>query len=293
MISSASYRTDIPAFYGNWFMNRVRAGEILVPNPYGARAYSVDLRPQAVDGFVFWTKNAAPFRPALWELRHRGYTFMLHYTITGLPRLLERSVPDPEVTIDHMQDLAASFGPDMLVWRYDPIVITDRTPAEWHRQHFAKLATALKGTTNEVAVSFLQIYRKTQRALQKAATEEPFTWSDPPLADKRALLRDLVMIARQNGMRLTVCSQPELEQVTGAQPAQCIDKNRLSTLAGRALKARTKPNRPGCQCAESRDIGAYDTCPHGCVYCYAVSSVDLAKSIYKAIDETALSLKAP
>ncbi len=293
MIISASYRTDIPAFYGEWFMQRVTEGGLLVPNPYGGQPYRVDLRPASVDGLVFWTKNAAPFRPALSQLHGRGYAFVLHYTITGLPKALERSVPDPEVTIDHMRDLAACYGPKALVWRYDPIVITSHTPADWHRANFASLAAALQGTTDEVAVSFMQVYRKTARAMDAAAAPAGFSWADPAELDKRALLGDLVAIAHRHGMALTVCCQPDLLHGTGARPARCIDADRLASVARRPIKARTKPNRPGCLCAESRDIGAYDTCPHGCVYCYAVSSVERAKALYKAIEATSSSLQPP
>jgi hypothetical protein len=293
MIISASYRTDIPAFYGEWFLNRVNEGGLTVPNPYSGRTYTVDLRPAAVDGFVFWTKNAAPFRPALSELHARGYAFVVHYTITGLPRLLERSVPDAEVTLDHMRDLATCYGPRALVWRYDPIVITDHTPADWHRARFAALAAELAGCTDEVSVSFMQVYRKTARAMDAAAAQDGFRWTDPADADKRALLADLVRIAQGHSMVLTVCSQPDLVQGTGARPARCIDARRIADVSGRPITARTKANRPGCQCAESRDIGSYDTCPHGCVYCYAVSSVDGAKSLYKSFDPSSPSLQGP
>jgi hypothetical protein len=173
-----------------------------------------------------------------------------------------------------------------MVWRYDPIVMTSLTPAAWHRDTFAHLAAALSGSVDEVTVSMAQIYRKTERNMDRAAKAAKFGWRDPDLEEKRELVSELVRIAADRGLRLTVCTQPDL-LVEGAEPAHCIDAERLSDVAGRDVAAKTKGNRPGCLCAESRDIGAYDTCPHGCVYCYAVSSRARARERLRTHDPAA------
>lgn len=276
MIVSASYRTDIPAFYGTWFRERLAEGACRVANPYGGRDYRVPLDGPEVDGFVFWTRNIAPFRPALAEVSARGRPFIVHYTITGYPRALETSVANPERSAALIRGLAATYGPRAVVWRYDPVLLTSLTPPDWHRATVARLARALRGATDEVVLSFAQIYAKTRRNLERAARAHGFTWTDPDAEQKRALLADLAEIAADHGLRATLCSQPDLLTPVLA-PARCIDAERLSDVAGRALAAKTKGNRPGCLCAESRDIGAYDTCPHGCVYCYAVRDPALAK----------------
>lgn len=274
MIVSASYRTDIPAFYGDWFARRLAIGHAMVANPYGGKPYRVPLKGDAVDGFVFWTRNMEPFRDNLAKL---APPFMVQYTITGYPRPLEPSVLGPAQAVASIKALAREYGARAVVWRYDPIVFTDLTDSAFHRRNFTELARGLAGAVDEVCVSFAQIYRKSRRNLNLAARQHGFTWRDPDWEEKQALLADLQAIAADHRMRLTVCSQPE----AGGTGAQCIDVQRLSDLAGHGITARQKGNRPGCLCAESRDIGAYDSCPHGCAYCYAVRDRDKALANYR------------
>lgn len=286
MIVSASYRTDIPAFYGDWFRQRLAEGFVRVANPYGGRPYEVSLRAPDCDGFVFWTRNVAPFRPALAEVAARGLPFVVHMTITGYPRALETSVVEPARATEDMQWLAATFGPRAGVWRYDPVLMTSLTDAAWHRETFARLSKALRRATDEVVLSFAQIYAKTRANLDRAATHHSFAWHDPDVGEKVALLGELASIAAKNGLRATLCSQADLLGESLA-PARCIDAARLSDIAGHDIVAKTKGNRPGCLCAESRDIGAYDTCPHGCTYCYAVRWPELAKRNFRSHDPAA------
>lgn len=269
VIVSCSVRTDIPAFYGTWFRNRLAAGYCMVRNPFGGQVYRVDLSPGAVSGFVFWTRNLGPFMDTLALVHERGYPFVVQYTITGYPRTLEVAVVEPERAIGHLRAVAERYGPRVAVWRYDPVVISTETPPDFHRANFGRLARALEGTTDEAVVSFAQIYRKTQRNMDEAARTHGFEWTDPPDEEKRALAADLAKIAADHGMRLSVCTQPAYV-VPGVVAARCIDADRLSDVAGRPIAARRKGTRPDCECSESRDIGEYDTCPHGCAYCYAV-----------------------
>ncbi|SMH55822.1 DUF1848 domain-containing protein [Azospirillum agricola] len=280
MIVSCSYKTDIPAFYGRWFLNRLKAGYCRTVNPYGGQTYRVDLTKPAVEGFVFWTKNLGPFLDGLGAVSEAGFPFIVQYSVTGLPTALERSVPDWRVAVDHMKAVRDRWGPRAVVWRYDPVAVTDATPPAWHRETFARLAGALRGVSDEAVLSFLQPYRKTARNLAAAG----IGWRDPEAGEKRALLADLAGIAAGEGMALTLCTQPDLAGVAGVGAARCVDAARLSEVAGRVLAAREKGNRPGCLCAESRDIGEYDTCPHGCVYCYAVADRATAQRRFAAHD---------
>ncbi|MGE5672874.1 MAG: DUF1848 domain-containing protein [Mycobacterium leprae] len=289
MIISASYKTDIPAFYGDWFMRRLKAGFCEMVNPYGGQLYRIPLTPDQVDGFVFWTKNVGPFLPHLAEIRRMGYPFMVHYGISAYPRVIEPRVAPADRAVAHMRQLAESYGPRVAVWRYDPILITSLTPVEFHRRNFATLAAQLAGTTDEVVISFAQIYRKTERNLSAAARLHGFTWEDPADAVKCELTGELVAIARSHGMELSVCSQAAY-CVSGAAPARCVDARRLSDVAGRKITARRQGNRPDCGCDQSRDIGAYDTCPHGCVYCYAVQSPAAAKRSLQSHNPESLRL---
>lgn len=284
MIVSASYRTDIPAFYGRWFLRRLEAGFCWTANPYGGPPARIRLTADAVEGFVFWSKNPAPFGAALSEVRRRGIPFVLQFTITGYPDAIEAAVPPAARSIAAMERLAVAFGPAALVWRYDPILLTTATDAAWHRRQFARLARALVGMTDEVVISFAQIYTKSRRNLEAAGQRHGLGWRDPAAAEKRALLRELAAIAGGHGLRLALCAQPELA-IEGTAPARCIDAARLARVAGRAAReAPAKGNRPGCLCAESRDIGAYDSCPQGCVYCYAVRRPAVAQQRLKEHD---------
>ncbi len=283
MIVSASYRTDIPAFYGAWFLERLRRGSCRVVNPYGGRDYEVALTAEAADGFVFWTRNVKPFLATLEETAARGFPFVVQYTITGYPREIEPSVAPAEQAAGLARELSGRYGRRAVVWRYDPVFLTSLTPPDWHLRRFAELATALAGATDEVVLSFAQIYAKTRANSDKAAWLHGFTWSDPEPEAKTALLGELAAIARDQNIKPTLCSQPELPG-QALEPAACIDRVRLSDVAGRPIAARVKGNRPGCLCAESRDIGAYDTCPHGCIYCYAVRRPEAAKARHRAHD---------
>ena len=285
MIISASYRTDIPAFYASWFLARLEAGYCRVVNPYGGGSHEVSLAPGEVDGFVFWTRNMRPLIPALDRVR-RVAPFTVQFTLTGYPRALESSVIAVEEAVAQLRELRRRFGPHVAVWRYDPVVFAAGLDADAHAAGFAKLASALAGVVDEVVLSVVHPYRKTRRNLDRAARRHGFLWHDPPLEEKRALLARLAEIAADHGIAPSLCSQPEL-LVPGLGEARCVDAERLSDVAQRPIGARESGNRPGCRCALSRDIGAYDSCPHGCVYCYAVSDRDRAVANFRAHDPEA------
>jgi hypothetical protein len=289
VIVSASYRTDIPAFYARWFLRRLRAGYCRVANPYGGGAYEVSLAPGAVDGFVFWTRNVAPLMSDLDAVRLVA-PFTVQFTVTLYPRALETSVIAAEEAVEQLRELRRRFGPRVAVWRYDPIVVTTELDAEAHAAGFAVLARALKGTVDEVVLSVMHPYQKTRRNLDRAAARFGFLWRDPLAEEKRHLLSQLAAIALDQGMAATLCSQPEL-LAPGLADASCIDAERLADVAQRPIAARASGNRPGCRCALSRDIGAYDTCPHGCVYCYAVADRDRAVANLRNHDPDAAMLR--
>ena len=273
-------------------MNRLDAGFCRVVNPYGGPPFAVSLRPAAVDGFVFWTRNPRPFTPALEEISSRGYPFVVQTTITGYPRALERSTVASAAAVGDLRQLARAFGTRTAVWRYDPIVISSVTPAAWHRDRFASLARALAGSVDEVVVSFVHPYRKTAANLGRAARESGFEWRDPAATEKRGLIQDLAAIADDHAITLTVCGQPELTG-GGIARSRCIDANRLGEVAGRPLRVRERAQRGTCGCWESKDIGAYDSCPQGCVYCYAVRRPELAGRRARAHDPAGEFLIAP
>jgi hypothetical protein len=292
VIISASYKTDIPTFYGEWFIRRLRAGYCKMVNPYNRNVYRVNLRGPGVDGFVFWTKNVGPFLKYLPEVAASGYPFLVQYTINGYPRELETSVVDAKQSVAHALALSGKFGARTMVWRYDTIILSSLTPREFHIENFTELAAALSGTADEVVISFAQLYRKTERNLKNAAAEHGFQWSDPPAAEKRELLRELAIIAKMRRFRMTVCSQRDL-LIPEVEDARCIDVARLESVGGQRIRAELKGNRPDCGCFASRDIGEYETCPHGCVYCYAVQNRDVALRRFKHHDPASEFLFEP
>ena len=180
------------------------------------------------------------------------------------------------------------------MWRYDPI-LTSLTPPDFHRRTFARLARALAGATgatDEVVVSFAHLYRKTQRNLDRAAVQSGFNWDDPDADRKRTLAAELAQVARAHGMQLTLCAQRSL-LAPGVAEATALTPHGWPTVAGGPIAARLKGNRPDCLCYQSRDIGAYDTCPHGCVYCYAVQNREAARRRYAAHDPEGELLFSP
>ncbi len=273
-IISASYKTDIPAFYGDWFGERLKSGFVDIRNPYNNRFSRVSLKSDDVDGFVFWTRNISPFLPRLEELQSDGRRFYIQYTITGYPKALESSVPDPVHAVQRVAQLAELYGPEKIVWRYDPILMSTLTPESFHLDTFTGLSEALAGQVTEVVVSFAQYYRKTVRNLKKLE-QQGIVCRDPDLPEKKALLERLSRVAAGNGQVMTVCSQSDLvtDRFSGAA---CIDAKRLGLGPG-----PDKGNRPGCLCMGSKDIGGYDSCLHGCTYCYAVSDTEKARHVFK------------
>lgn len=280
-------------------MNRLQAGYCKMVNPYGGQVYRVDLTPETVDGFVFWTKNIGPFLKHLPEIEKKGFPFIVQHTINGYPSQLECRVIDYSRTVEHMKRLAGDFGSSLAVWRYDPIIISSITPIDWHRANFAKLAKSLEGTTDEVVISIAQIYKKTKRNMDWASKKFDFNWDahEKMLEEKIPILRlveELAQIAKSYSIQLKICSQKDF-LTESTQEARCVDADRLERASGKALirNAKLKGNRKECGCFASRDIGEYDTCPHGCVYCYAVHNRELALSRFKEHEPTSEFLFPP
>jgi len=283
MIISASYKTDIPTFYGEWFINRLRAGFCKTVNSYNKHVIQVSLRPENVNGIVFWTKNIGPFLKHLPVVQAIGIPFVIQHTINGYPRILEHSVVDSATSVENVRRVVDCYGQKTCVWRYDTVLMTSLTDLDFHLATFSALAKKLEGSTDEVVVSFGHIYKKTLRNMDISAKENGFTWRDPDDEWKRNLISQLVEIASAHRMSLTICSQPQYV-VSGCGEARCIDSSRLEAVGGKYVTPTEKGNRPDCRCSEARDIGEYDTCPHGCVYCYAVQNRPLALERYHQHD---------
>ncbi len=264
MIISASRRSDIPAFYYPWLLNRMAAGEAWVPNPFNPRRITVvPMTPQAVDALVLWSKNPAP----MLENPLPPYPWYMQFTLNDYPEGLEPGLPDVHLRVKTFRTLAALGAPDALVWRYDPILYTETLDEAWHCIRFESLCQKLQGATNQAVISFLDSYPKITGWIRRSGIR----W--PSLPQRQALAGRLAQIGRRYAIRVTACCEGDL-----ALPiAHCVDAERLSRIAGPLSLTPDKGQRPGCGCAASVDIGRYDSCLHGCGYCYANASANLAR----------------
>ncbi len=264
MIISASRRTDIPAYYGQWLLNRMRQGQVMVRHPFNPnRVTQLSLAPETIDAFVFWTKNPAPLVERLVEIERLGYQYCFQYTLTPYGTDLEPLVPPLAARIAAFRLLADRIGPERVMWRYDPILFTPVfSPAE-HLRCFSSLARQLHHHTRRCTVSLLTLYAKCRRNLREIELVQP---TEDTLINFAA---ELAAIARDHGLSLSACCDRFLTDRCGIEASRCIDTGLLAAILGRPVAAgRDSSQRHGCGCAVSVDIGAYNSCR----YCYANSS---------------------
>ena len=294
MIISASRRTDLPAFYARWFINRVRAGYCLVPNPFNPQQISrISLAPEDVDVIVFWTRHPRPLFPYLQELDERGYRYYFQYTLMDNPRALDARTPSLEVALDTFRELARRIGPQRVIWRYDPIVFSNLTSPEFHARTYARIARALRGYTRRSVISLVDAYRKSERRLRALASQGiALTAPDAlPQEEFDRLMQRLVESAHNNDMQITSCAEEIDLQGYGIQPGKCVDDEYIRQVFGIDVTHTKDPTqRAACGCVVSRDIGVYDTCPFECQYCYATSSFEQARRHVRSHDPQAPAL---
>jgi len=287
VIISASRRTDIPALYSEWLMNRVRAGWCLVPNPVNPEQVSrVSLKPQDVDAFIFWSKNPAPMLGHLDELDRAGFRYYFQFTLNDYPRLLEPNIPDLDERLATFLGLSGRLGPWRVIWRYDPIVLSNITTADFHREKFAAIAGNLNGATHRVMVSIVHFYRKTERRLS-LLEEEGFSFDKEAITAKETarLVGDLALVARQHNMESFTCASEGDFTAQGMPPGRCVDGSLIHKLWGLPDNYSRDPyQRQHCRCSVSKDIGINDTCVQGCPYCYSTRSNEVALRRYKEHD---------
>jgi hypothetical protein len=286
-VISASRRTDIPAFYSRWLRNRIDAGFCDWINPFNSQARRVSLRPEDVHGFVFWTRFAEPLLPHLGVLDEHGYRYYFHVTINGYDRRFEARNPDTHRAVESFRRLSDRVSPHLTLWRYDPILLSESTPPAYHLRKFEALARALGGYTQRCYFSFVDVYGKTKRNLQAIEKQQPLGFYEGVTGQRRQLAASLAAIGAAHGIRLYACCEDLL--VGGAiDKAHCVESELLGI---ESLKAA--PSRPECGCVESVDIGAYDTCQFGCVYCYATNSWQAARRRALAHDPDGTALWRP
>ena len=263
MIIQTGMRTDIPAFYSKWLLNRIREGFVYVRNPYNPNQVTrYNLSLEVVDLIAFCTKNPAPMLPYLDELKNYGQYWFV--TITPYGRDIEPNVPDKEAVMRSFQQLSQTVGVDSVGWRYDPIIVDSKHTVEWHISEFEKMAATLSGYTRTCVISFIDIYKKVQRNFPEAKAVQK--------KDRITIGKALIEIAAQYGMTIKPCAEGNDLAVHGADCSGCMTVATYETALHSRLevpKRKTNQRDGACACLLGVDIGAYDTCGHLCKYCYA------------------------
>lgn len=261
MIINTGMRTDIPAFYSDWFVNRLKAGFVLVRSPYNPRSVTrYRLSPDVVDLIGFCTKNPAPMLPHMDMLQPYGQYWFV--TITPYGREIEPCVPRKQDVLDSFRQLSDIVGTDSIGWRYDPVFISDQYPVDRHIKAFEYMAKALSGYTRTAVISFIDLYQKTKRNFPEAR---------PVTAEQRLLLgKAFTDIGNQYGMTIKPCGEGDELSSFGADCSGCMTVAVYKQALHQRLRVpKTVPARKECACYLGGDIGAYNTCGHLCRYCYA------------------------
>lgn len=264
MIISASRRTDIPTYYTEWFFNRINEGYALVRNPMNIHQISkIDLSPDVVDGIVFWTKNPVPMLERLNELENYNYYFQ--FTLNAYGPDVEPNIPSKNnVIIPAFRHLSSMIGKEKVIWRYDPIFFNETYTMEYHCKYFRVLASKLSDYTEKCTVSFLDLYKNTSRNVQ------PLKLLSETKEQQIELMQRFSEIAKECGIYIDTCAECVDLEKFGISHACCIDKERFERIGNCKLSVAKDPNqRTECGCIASIDIGAYNTCKNGCLYCYA------------------------
>jgi len=291
MIISASRRTDIPAFYAEWMVRRLKEGYCTVANPYNRNQVTrVSLKPEDVDAIDFWTRHPRPLIPHLDELDSRGYRYYFQFTILGYPRKIDAKSPPATTAVEAFRELAERLGPKRVIWRYDPIVFTGLTPPAFHQENFQRLAESLRGSTCRVVVSIVDMYRKIEQRL-KRLEGIPAEVLPCDGEDFESLMRALAERAKVNGIKMVSCAEEVDLRPFGILPGKCVDDRVIAEAFGiEVLTTKDHTQRKACGCVVSRDIGMYESCLFGCQYCYVTKSFDQARLNFESHDPNSPSL---
>jgi len=266
MIVSVSRRCDIPRFQFKWFLERLNAGFANAVNPYNSRQVKrVSLLPEEAV-IVFWTRDPRNILAYADDLVTRGFRFYVMTTVTAYPNALEPNMPRTSKVLKAMRELSQKIGPDRVIWRYDPILLSKITDENFHRENFNSLAQNLAGSVWRIIISMYNEYRGSKQRLEALEKMGILSLID---ADIAGLLSDMAKSAEEAGMEIQSCAGKEDYSSFGIKPGACIDSALIRKIWGLEIKGKDKNQRPSCLCCQSTDIGVYGLCSANCVYCYA------------------------
>lgn len=263
MIITASRRTDIPAFYSEWFANRIKEGYVLARNPrFGTNISKIVLRPDLVDCIIFITKNPAGMLDKLDMLEK--FNFLFQYTLNPYGPEIEGGIPPLDARVELFVKLSKRIGMKKTIWRYDPILLSEDITPEFHIRNFEHLARRLKGCTDKCIISFIDIYKSAKNRLDMAGVRAPDE------VEMRVIAAGISAAAGSSDMQVATCAESVSLDEFGISHGKCVDDGLVSELFGiKTRDGKTTPLRKDCMCARSIDIGDYNTCRHDCLYCYA------------------------
>lgn len=271
MIISASRRTDIPAFYSDWFYERIKEGFVLVRNPMNiCQVSKVSLKRDVVDCIVFWTKNPQRMMQKLHLIDEYKYYFQ--FTLNPYDIKFEANVPKKALLIEVFKRLSDRLGPKKVIWRYDPIILNQDIDVNYHEKYFDLLAGKLHGYTEKCVISFADYYKKIDKSFKTFGIQEIDDFK------KREIATRISKIAQIYNIKIETCAEDIDLLDQGIEHSRCIDPVLIEQIVGTRISSQKDGNqREHCGCIASIDIGAYNTCAHGCIYCYANYSSEFVK----------------
>ena len=272
MIINTGSRTDIPAFFSEWFYNRINEGFVCTRNPYNDDIYRYPLDPKIIDCLCFCTKNPKPMIKDLDLIS--DYNQFWFVTITPYGKDVERNVPSFKNVIKTFKELSERLDANKISWRYDPIFINDKYSLDYHIDKFEEIASQLSTYTNDCTISFVDLYQKVLRNFPEV---------NEVSTDERLIIgENFSRIAKEHGLKMKTCVEGTLLDQFGFDSSGCMTKQVIENAIGKNLKIpKGKYEIRECNCIFGRDIGAYNTCMHGCKYCYATVNPKWAQKNYK------------
>jgi len=280
IVISASRRTDIPAFYMDWFMEQIKKGVFEVSNPYNRRKVIVPATPDKIHTIVFWSKNFSPFIKGGFgeKLLRMGFNLFFNFTINSDIPLLEPRVPSLKQRLVQLRDLSRNYDPRSINWRFDPICFFEfkQNAIKDNLHDFSRIATwASQCGVTRCITSFMDHYAK----LKKRIKSKPgFSFIDPILSEKVNILLKMEKELTEKNVDLYTCCEKEvlnaLPSGSNIRKSSCIPNDLFVKIFGGDLSFKRDTGQrssKGCGCMISVDIGSYrlHPCYNNCLFCYA------------------------
>lgn len=274
MLINISGRTDIVNHYSEWLFKRFVEGYVYSRNslfPNSVRKY--ELTPEKVDCLIFGSKNYKPILNRISEITNKFNTYF-YYTITAYGKDIEPGVPDIDTSIETLKELSSKVGKQRVAWRYDPILLTEKYTVQKNIETFEYIISKIYKYVDRCIFSFVEMYKKHETNFPELIplTEE----------NKDYIARNIGIIAQKYNLPIQTCGPEENYKNYGIETSGCVTLDILGKANNIEFrKLKHKGFRKGCHCMESRDIGALNSCPNGCKYCYANKNHTQAVENYK------------